>query len=237
MCCKSWFLWVGLLGLCLAAALVRTSDHARAQPPEIIMAPPHEAPAKDAVVVNNGPNVGKGDPRRPGGAHNQPKPPVVVFESKADGYGVAEDDAAQNAFKAAADKVAEHLSSKYGETFTEDRLKELPKELKDRGVVGEPTFEIKEMPYSHEKMREAFVDVRLTDQQEKELRTEARMDRQKGRMKSAGMALAGLMALLLVGGGYLRLEEATKGYYTTLLRVAALGILGAVGASLAYLWM
>ena len=225
MCCKSWFLWVGLLGLCLAAALVRTSDHARAEPPEVLKAPPHLAPGQDAV-----------DPRRPGGAHNQSKPQVVVFEAKADGYGVAEDDAALNAVKAAADKVAEYLSSKYGETFTEDRLKELPKELKSRGIVGEPTFEIKEMPYSHEKMQEAFVDVRLTDQQEKELRTEARTDRQKGRLRTAGMALAGLMALLLVGGGYLRLEEATKGYYTTLLRVAALGILGAVGASLAFLW-
>src|SRR5436309_6588039 len=106
MCCKSWFLWVGLLGLCVAAVLVRTSDHAHAQPPEIVLAPPHEAPAKDAVVANGGPKVVK-----VGGAHNQPKPPVVVFEAKGvDGYGVGEDDAAQNAVKAAADKVAEYLA-------------------------------------------------------------------------------------------------------------------------------
>jgi hypothetical protein len=40
--------------------------------------------------------------------------------------------------------------------------------------------------------------------------------------------LGGVLALLLVVAGYLRLEEATRGYYTTLLRMVALGVLGAV---------
>jgi hypothetical protein len=39
-------------------------------------------------------------------------------------------------------------------------------------------------------------------------------------------------AVLLVITGYLRLEEATKGYYTTLLRVAAIGVLVATAIGL-----
>jgi len=37
--------------------------------------------------------------------------------------------------------------------------------------------------------------------------------------------LGGAVAVLLVVAGYLHLEEATRGYYTTLLRVAAVGLL------------
>jgi hypothetical protein len=44
--------------------------------------------------------------------------------------------------------------------------------------------------------------------------------------------LAGVVALLVAAVGYLRLDEATKGYYTLWLRLAALGLVGAVGAAL-----
>jgi hypothetical protein len=44
--------------------------------------------------------------------------------------------------------------------------------------------------------------------------------------------MAGLVASLGAVAGYLRLEEATKGYYTAWLRLAAIGFLGAVGAGL-----
>ncbi len=46
-----------------------------------------------------------------------------------------------------------------------------------------------------------------------------------------GLGLAGVTALLLVAIGYLRLEEATKGYYTGLLRLSALGLLGMQSAA------
>jgi hypothetical protein len=51
----------------------------------------------------------------------------------------------------------------------------------------------------------------------------------KDRQRWMGLTLGGVVALLLVGIGYLRLEEATKGYYTGLLRVSAVGILALVG--------
>jgi hypothetical protein len=44
--------------------------------------------------------------------------------------------------------------------------------------------------------------------------------------------LAAAVAVLLVITGYLRLEHATRGYYTTLLRLAAVGIVAVVSAGL-----
>jgi hypothetical protein len=44
--------------------------------------------------------------------------------------------------------------------------------------------------------------------------------------------LAGVIALLVAVVGYLRLDEATKGYYTLWLRLGALALVGAVGAAL-----
>jgi hypothetical protein len=51
----------------------------------------------------------------------------------------------------------------------------------------------------------------------------------KERQRWMGLGIGGVVALLLVGIGYLRLEEATKGYYTSLLRLSAVGILALVG--------
>jgi hypothetical protein len=44
--------------------------------------------------------------------------------------------------------------------------------------------------------------------------------------------LAGVVALLVAAVGYLRLDEATKGYYTLWLRLGALALVGAVAALL-----
>ena len=45
------------------------------------------------------------------------------------------------------------------------------------------------------------------------------------RQHCLGLGLAALVGLLLVGIGYLRLEESTKGYYTGLLRATAVGMI------------
>jgi hypothetical protein len=242
MCCKNWYFYVGLLGLCVAVALLRIPEGVKAQPPQA--PPPVRQPAvgKDMVEVGTD-EVGKGLPeRRPAPPkyerkyQNPPKPaPVVVLETKAEGYGEGNEDAAQHAVEAARDKVAEYLTSKYGETLTPKRLEWLTEEVKKQPIVGEPTYEVMDLQWSG-KVQKAVVEVKLTDEQVKAFREEARHDRQKGRMRTAGLVLAGLMALLLVGGGYLRLEEATKGYYTTLLRIGALGTVAFVGLSLYVLW-
>jgi hypothetical protein len=60
----------------------------------------------------------------------------------------------------------------------------------------------------------------------------AQQQRMKERQKPALLVLLGAMGLLSVVGGYLRLEEATKGYYTRLLRLAAIGVVAVIVAGL-----
>jgi len=56
--------------------------------------------------------------------------------------------------------------------------------------------------------------------------------RTEHRMFQAGKLLAGLLAMLAALAGYFRLDELTKGYYTTWLRLAALGLAGGAVAIL-----
>jgi hypothetical protein len=233
MCCKSWPLWLGLLGLCVAGVILRNTDDARAEPPppEVIQANPHVEQPKE---VTTQPNHGRNHQTTTKNVFvsvvaKPPSPPV--FETKADGYGVKEEDATDNAIKDACRQVEMFLARQYGETFTptED-------ELKSKQIVGPAEFETANTPVANDAakttMLRAIVPVKLTAEQVKEFREEARKHRLGGRMKTAGVVLAGMIALLLVGGGYLRLEEATKGYYTTLLRVGAVTVLGILVLSL-----
>ena len=60
-------------------------------------------------------------------------------------------------------------------------------------------------------------------------KNEAREALAWGRKVGLGKILGAIVALLAAITGYLRLEEATKGYYTTWLRLGAISFLGAVG--------
>jgi hypothetical protein len=72
----------------------------------------------------------------------------------------------------------------------------------------------------------------LTLEHFRDLAQLARQDRMQQRQLLAARVLAGLVALLVVATGYLRLEDATRGYYTTLLRLGAGGALALVAAAL-----
>ena len=61
---------------------------------------------------------------------------------------------------------------------------------------------------------------------------QALLHRLQQRHKSVALVLAAVVALLLVVAGYLRLEEATRGYYTGLLRLGAAALLLLAGAGL-----
>jgi hypothetical protein len=79
---------------------------------------------------------------------------------------------------------------------------------------------------------EAKVKVELTRQVVQEMVGEARTERMHDRQLLLARLLAGAVAVLLVTAGYLRLEDATRGYYTTLLRIGAAGVVAVVGAGL-----
>jgi len=68
--------------------------------------------------------------------------------------------------------------------------------------------------------------------QKRDIQKLAQQQRMKERQKYSLLGLIGAAALIGVVGGYLRLEEATKGYYTRLLRIAAISVLVAIVAGL-----
>jgi hypothetical protein len=69
-------------------------------------------------------------------------------------------------------------------------------------------------------------------EQEKTYQVNQRHERASLRQGVLVRVLAGLVALLAAVACYLRLEDATKGYYTTLLRLAAVAFVGLVGAGI-----
>ena len=62
-----------------------------------------------------------------------------------------------------------------------------------------------------------------------------RQARAERRMVHLGQFLAGIVALLAVVTGYIRLDEYTKGYYTGWLRLGAVSLLAAAGTGLWWL--
>jgi hypothetical protein len=85
------------------------------------------------------------------------------------------------------------------------------------------------------KVRIAF-EMKVGEKQYQDmLKDELREDKEErdavalDRMTGLGKILAVVVAFLVALTGYLRLEETTKGYYTTWLRIGAISFVGAVG--------
>jgi len=70
------------------------------------------------------------------------------------------------------------------------------------------------------------------EEQERHYQVKQRQDRASLRQGVLVRILGGMVALLAAVACYLRLEDATKGYYTTLLRLAAVGFVALVGAGI-----
>jgi hypothetical protein len=88
-------------------------------------------------------------------------------------------------------------------------------------------------------MRRAAVRVEIDarnkaefEQQEQQYQVKQREDRATHRQGILVRLLAGLVAVLAAVALYFRLEDATKGYYTTLLRLAAVAFIALVGAGI-----
>jgi hypothetical protein len=77
--------------------------------------------------------------------------------------------------------------------------------------------------------------VEVGPKQYREILEKDREQRVQQRELLLARVLAGVVALLVAAVAYLRLDEATKGYYTLWLRLGALGLVGAVAAALVVL--
>jgi hypothetical protein len=94
---------------------------------------------------------------------------------------------------------------------------------------GEPTDEV----FEHAgPMKVVKMKLTITEEQARAIQKQAQQQRMKSRQWLSLLGLGGLLCLIGVVGGYLRLEEATKGYYTRLLRIAAIGILLVIAVGL-----
>jgi hypothetical protein len=83
-----------------------------------------------------------------------------------------------------------------------------------------------------DKAFERTLQVEVGPKQYREIVEHDRQECMEQRQLLLARILAAVVALLVAVVGYLRLDEATKGYYTLWLRLGALGLVGAVGAAL-----
>jgi hypothetical protein len=147
-----------------------------------------------------------------------------------DGYGKSAEDAREVALKKSQDALAEYLTRNYGRldwgpvTGPRSRLEEW-------GVLREEKPP-EQMDLPGESAQHVQVRVEITERYVREVQKLAREERMQHRHLLLARVLAGLVALLVVVAGYLRLEDATRGYYTTLLRVLAIGVLVVAGVGL-----
>ena len=149
------------------------------------------------------------------------------------GYGVSAVAAREQALSHAQERVREQLAEKLGTAWRPSKEVLDPDKLTDFKVVrslGEPVVE----PTLKDGTLVASYHVRVTPDYLREVARVARHQQMSDRHLIAVRVLVGLVALLLVVTGYLRLEEVTRGYATTMLRAAAVAVLLAVGLGL---WM
>jgi hypothetical protein len=153
-------------------------------------------------------------------------PNHVVFQETFHGFGATRRDAEDHALRQACEALGGWLATHGGAGWVPT-----PEYLRVRQLArfGEPTPQ--ELPKSGH-VQEISMQLEVTQAQAAEMQHFARQQRMNQRHWLVARVLAGVVALVLVCGGYLRLEEATRGYYTMLLRAAALVVLAGVGAGL-----
>lgn len=146
-----------------------------------------------------------------------------------EGYGESEEDAFDVAQKKALESIKNDLDERFGASFWVLDVDT----LHDRGVLGDPTLlpSRRKLP-GNRPVYHAQVRVTLTPAFLADMNDRGRSLRMGDRHLLVGRVLLGLVTLLLVVIGYLRLEDVTRGYYTRLLRLGAIAILALVGAGL-----
>ena len=203
-------LWLTLIVCCVVGCMLRcalTEASARPQIP-VVVSGPGNAPA------------------------TIPAGQTIIFKADLEGFGEADEDARDRVLENACDRVARYLAETHNETDykpTKEFLQEL-KVIPATADIEVTNNALKDLP----DMKKATVKVQVTSDSLKMMCDQACQQRVKQRQHWLGLGLASFVALLLVGAGYLRLEEETKGYYTGLLRLSALGLLGMVAGGIWY---
>src|SRR5579885_3356686 len=143
-------------------------------------------------------------------------------------FGETPKDAEQGALHAATEKVASYFHQNVPVLCDWVPSEETLVNRRVISLIGEPE-QVEMQGHVYYKAR---VQVELSTKNLGELAEEARTVRMHDRQLLLARLLAGAVAVLLVISGYLRLEDATRGYYTTLLLLAAVAGGAVVGVGL-----
>ena len=142
------------------------------------------------------------------------------------GYGETKNHAEERALENAREAVQLYLDEQFPGLGWKPTSKELG--VGDLGVVVVRPGETKPGEFGDLKGYEAVAHIDLGDANLHKMQLKVDEARQRAmepvvseRLAWVGRILAALVALSLVLAGYLRLEELTRGYYTTLLRLGA----------------
>ena len=151
----------------------------------------------------------------------EPKKPLVSEEFT--GYGTTELAAQKDALECA----CVWLKNQCGLDWSPNA-----EYLREHKMVrfGEP--EDKECGEPMGTMKVVKMQLEINDNQARDIQKQAQQQRMQQRQKYSLLGLIGAVALMGVVGGYLRLEEATKGYFTRRLLIAATAILLVIVAGL-----
>jgi hypothetical protein len=143
------------------------------------------------------------------------------------GYGVTREDADRDAAENARVELMTYLTHQGLDLVYKPSL-EFVQTAFIKEWVDDEQREVKGPGMVHD----VSVRVELSPRDTREILRQDRQVRAQNRMLFLGKVLAGLVAFLAAVSGYFRLEEATKGYYTAWLRLAAIGFVAAVGTGL-----
>ena len=202
------------------------------------------------VAVHNAAYAGKDN--------KQPAPATAsIFSKEIEGKSrVSESEAIDSALQTAADDIAAYLLEQKPKLTWQQHISYVREHLladisqasnpssKDwsRGQIGNHTILVKKgdlgvagEPFTYQVRLQVVVksdDVDRLRKAEQDRREAQRPEIVKHRQLWLGKILLGVVALLTAITGYIRLENATKGYYTGWLRLGLVGVLCAVGAGL-----
>jgi hypothetical protein len=152
-------------------------------------------------------------------------------EDVVDGYGPNAKAARERALEHAQERVEKLLAQRFGPDWRVPAEQLEPDYLIRFGVV-QPQGEPEPTRRVDEGAMVARYKVELTADYLTEVKRMAREQLMQSRHLVLARVLAGLVVLLLVTVGYLRLEDVTRGYATKLLRMAAATLLALAAAAL-----
>jgi len=187
-----------------------------------------------AVAVCRSPAFAGGPKPKPA-----PKPVTTVRTFEEKGYAVSEDMARRDALDKLRLDVGNWLADNHPEITYTPSMAELesisefgpPEPYKRPRGEDLPEDAMERQPMVQVALKAELTNVRLSD-----FMKQTRLLMTEQRQSVLARGLAGAVALLLVGSGYLRLEEKV-GRHRRKLGMVAVGVLGLVGLTLCWRWV